>query len=95
MYNVILSSNHVTIVAVEQPFLLYFIYSKCASLAFIIQHAKRLRLFILWSPQFYDMFPRYLIKDKIFEKNCIELEMFISISSTNSFSETFVIIRII
>jgi hypothetical protein len=41
-------------------------YSECVSVDFIIQHAKHMRLFILWSAQFYQISPRYLKKDKIF-----------------------------
>ena len=50
---------------------MYITYSECMSVAFVIHHAKRMRLFILWSAQFYHIFPRYLIKEKIFEKKII------------------------
>jgi hypothetical protein len=48
MYNVTLRSVCVTIVAVEKQYLLH-IYSKCVSVALVVQHAMGMRRIILSS----------------------------------------------
>ena len=43
-------------------------YSGCGSVAFVIQHAKRMRHTVTWPARLYYIFPHYLINGAIFRK---------------------------